>query len=161
VREKRFREDLFYRLAVLELKIPPLRERGGDVRELFRHFVLKVNPDAEPGPMFQGDVQALLCGCPWPGNVRELRNLVERLSMLTEGFLHVPDDVAEGIRGELRLSGGTESVTGKRDPEALSLKEMEQRWLEKVCGASTLKKKDLAKKLGVSRTTLWKKTRKG
>jgi len=81
--------------------------------------------------------------------------------MLTEVFRHFPDDVAEGIREELRLSGGTESGAGERDPEALSLKEMERRWLEKVCGVSTLKKKELAKKLGVSRTTLWKKTRKG
>lgn len=160
VRERRFREDLFYRLAVLELNIPPLRERGGDAWELFRHFVLKVNSDAEPGPMFHHDVQALLCGYPWPGNVRELRNLVERLSMLTEGFRDFPDDVAEGIQGELRLSGGREIGVGEPDPEALSLKEMEQRWLEKVCGASSLKKKELAKRLGVSRTTLWKKTRK-
>jgi len=161
VRERRFREDLFYRLAVLELKIPPLRERGSDAWDLFRHFILKVNPDAEPGPMFQGDVQALLCGYPWPGNVRELRNLVERLSMLTEGFCHVPDDIAEGIQGELGLSSGTENAAGDQGPETLSLKEMEQRWLERVCGASTLNKKELAKRLGVSRTTLWKRTRKG
>ncbi|MBN2438339.1 MAG: sigma 54-interacting transcriptional regulator, partial [Deltaproteobacteria bacterium] len=161
VRERHFREDLFYRLAVLELKIPPLRERGDDAWELFRHFVLKINPDAEPGPMFHSDVRALLCGYPWPGNVRELRNLVERLSMLTEGFRDFPDDAAEGIRGELHLSDGIESVTEERDLQELSLKELEQQWLEKVCGASILKKKDLAKRLGVSRTTLWKRTRKG
>jgi len=161
VRARRFREDLFYRLAVLELKIPPLRERGGDAWELFRHFVRKANPEAGPAPLFQDDVRMLLCGYPWPGNVRELRNLVERLSMLTGGFHDFPDDVAEGIRGELPLSGGMEYVIEEQNPESLSLKEMEQRWLERVCGASTLNKKDLAKKLGVSRTTLWKRTRKG
>jgi DNA-binding NtrC family response regulator len=122
---------------------------------------LKANPEAEPGPLFYPDVQALLCGYPWPGNVRELRNLVERLSMLTEGFRHVPDDVAVGIRGELRLSDGKENGAAERDPEAFSLREMETKWLERICGASTLNKKDLAKRLGVSRTTLWKRTRKG
>jgi predicted DNA-binding transcriptional regulator AlpA len=58
--------------------------------------------------------------------------------------------------GQIAANGGEE-----QDPESLCLKEMELRWLKKLCGTSTLKKKDLAKKLGVSRTTLWKKTRKG
>lgn len=161
VRERRFREDLFYRLAVLELQIPPLRERGDDAWKLFRYFVLKSKPDTEPGRIFHRNVQALLRDYPWPGNVRELRNLVERLSMLTEGFRYVPEDIAEGVRGELRSAGRGEPSLEEQHPEILSLKEMERKWLEKVCAASSLKKKDLAKRLGVSRTTLWKRTRHG
>ena len=93
VREGAFREDLYYRLRVLPVELPPLRERPGDVAELarvfFRQFRAEFNKDlAEVGP----DVLAELEAYPWPGNVRELRNAVERAVLLAEGPSLRPED---------------------------------------------------------------------
>ena len=74
----RFRGDLLYRLAVVPLLLPPLRERPEDVVPLARHF-------ARPGLVFDAEAEALLRGAPWPGNVRELQNVVQRASILADG----------------------------------------------------------------------------
>ena len=79
VRAKEFREDLYYRLNVIHLHIPPLRERREDIRELFDHFVQKYRRSWTVVPRLSQDANRLLTAYDWPGNVRELRNLVERL----------------------------------------------------------------------------------
>ena len=73
----RFREDLFYRLNVIPIGVPPLRERGNDAPLLFRHFLSELNADMELGP----GGEAFLCSYQWPGNIRELRNLAERCAV--------------------------------------------------------------------------------
>jgi len=84
--EGRFRSDLFYRLAVLRLRIPPLRERGDDVLLLAEHFARKASArTGKPHPRLSPATQDLLRAHPWPGNVRELRNVVEMLVFLTDG----------------------------------------------------------------------------
>jgi two-component system response regulator AtoC len=83
-----FRRDLFYRLNVLPLRIPPLRERGGDVRLLAKHFVDKLNLALRRRPPVKAvtdDALAGLAAHPWPGNVRELENAVERAMVMAEG----------------------------------------------------------------------------
>ena len=79
VRAKEFREDLYYRLNVIHMYIPPLRERREDIRELFDHFVQKYRRSWTVAPRLSPDANRLLTAYDWPGNVRELRNLVERL----------------------------------------------------------------------------------
>ncbi len=79
VDEKRFRGDLFYRLNVLQLNVPPLRERGKDAYSLFRHFILRLNPRCPKKACIQQGSGRFTVEHVWPGNVRELRNLVERL----------------------------------------------------------------------------------
>ena len=157
VKEKRFRGDLFYRLNVLQFSVPPLRERGGDVYTLFRHFILRINPKCTKKYLFCKEVERLLFEYQWPGNVRELRNLVERLATLTNNFNRCLKDVAEWIREELKRPEGIENVNLEPETRSLNLKEMEQLWIQKICESSTQKRSDLAKLLGISRTTLWKK----
>jgi DNA-binding NtrC family response regulator len=86
VKEGRFREDLFYRLHVFPITVPPLRERSEDIPELVRHFLVRFN--AEEGKrirMIAADAMALLARCPWPGNVRQLENAIFRAVVLAEG----------------------------------------------------------------------------
>jgi DNA-binding NtrC family response regulator len=78
VSEGRFREDLYYRLNVVPLRVPPLRERKEDVTALARLFVARLAPDAAEVPTLGSDAIAALQLHSWPGNVRELRNVVER-----------------------------------------------------------------------------------
>nr|WP_225938045.1 sigma-54 dependent transcriptional regulator [Myxococcus sp. RHSTA-1-4] len=78
VREGRFREDLFYRLNVVPVRVPPLRERREDVVALAKHFVRLLTPEGQEPPQLAPDALAALVAHPWPGNVRELRNVIER-----------------------------------------------------------------------------------
>jgi DNA-binding NtrC family response regulator len=86
VKEGRFREDLFYRLHVFPITVPPLRERPEDIPDLVRHFLVRFN--AEEGKRIRvvaADAMALLARCPWPGNVRQLENAIFRAVVLAEG----------------------------------------------------------------------------
>ncbi|MBJ6760232.1 sigma 54-interacting transcriptional regulator [Myxococcaceae bacterium JPH2] len=78
VREGRFREDLYYRLQVVPVRVPPLRERREDIIALARHFVRHLTPEGSEAPQLGPDALAALVAHPWPGNVRELRNVIER-----------------------------------------------------------------------------------
>jgi predicted ATP-dependent protease len=78
VREGRFREDLYYRLNVVPVRVPPLRERREDVVALARHFTRQLTPEGQEPPRLGPDALAALVAHPWPGNVRELRNVIER-----------------------------------------------------------------------------------
>ena len=78
VRERLFREDLFYRLQVAPLRVPPLRERPDDVIAFARHFVRLLTPAGHEPPVLAPDALAALNAHRWPGNVRELRNVIER-----------------------------------------------------------------------------------
>jgi two-component system response regulator AtoC len=98
--EGRFREDLFYRLNVLQIAIPPLRERAEDIPLLIEHFLERNN--ARLSTQIRGiDVKArrLLMTYPWPGNVRELENLIERAMVLAETDLIMTEDLPEKLRG--------------------------------------------------------------
>ncbi len=84
VRARRFREDLYHRLAVLTLMLPPLRERGGDIVTLAEHFLERACADyGTPAKNLTADARAALTAYPWPGNVRELGNLMERVALLS------------------------------------------------------------------------------
>jgi transcriptional regulator with GAF, ATPase, and Fis domain len=98
--EKRFREDLFYRLNVLPIILPPLRDRADDVVDLLEHFVALSNrAHAKVHPLFfSPDAKRLLTLYNWPGNIRELQNLVERLVVTKAGGAVEPDDLPDGIR---------------------------------------------------------------
>jgi transcriptional regulator with PAS, ATPase and Fis domain len=78
VREGRFREDLYYRLNVVPLLVPPLRERPDDIVALARLFIGRLAPDTGSAPDLAADAVRALRAHPWPGNVRELRNVIER-----------------------------------------------------------------------------------
>ncbi|MFM8470369.1 MAG: sigma-54-dependent transcriptional regulator, partial [Limisphaerales bacterium] len=100
IKEGRFREDLFYRLAVVELGVPPLRERREDILPLATHFIAQFGGDKT---RFASAVTECLERYPWPGNVRELRNAMERAALLSRGGVvlleHLPSRVNSGVAG--------------------------------------------------------------
>ncbi len=113
IREGTFRADLYYRLSVITLQLPPLRERREDIPLLASHFAARVSRDlGRPVAGFSTAARACLERYPWPGNVRELRNAIERAVVLGEGELIVPEDLPEALlevataRG---ADGGTEA----------------------------------------------------
>src|SRR5512138_3440267 len=99
VKEGRFREDLYYRLDVVAMRLPPLRERPGDVEELARFFVGKLGPRfGRRVSGFTPEALALLKRHRWPGNVRELENVVEQALVFAEGEHIGPEDLPDGLR---------------------------------------------------------------
>jgi len=108
--EKKFREDLYYRLAVFQIRVPPLRERLGDISMLARHFV-KIYADLFEKPLagLTDDAMAVLNGHNWPGNVRELKNCIEAASVMTERDVidvgDLPPHVVSGRGDELDGQG--------------------------------------------------------
>jgi DNA-binding NtrC family response regulator len=111
VKEGRFRQDLFYRLNVFRVRLPPLRERREDVPELTRHYLSRhARAIGKPPLNVSNDAMKLLLAYPWPGNVRELSNVVERAVILANGPSIGPEDLppefhgADGAPTELRLA---------------------------------------------------------
>jgi DNA-binding NtrC family response regulator len=94
----RFRRDLFYRLAVIHIELPPLRERGDDVLLLARHFLERLRPTDGADLDFSPESVGLLKSYSWPGNIRELRNAVERGIAMARGGVVQPDDLPAAIR---------------------------------------------------------------
>ncbi|MCC4114500.1 sigma-54 dependent transcriptional regulator [Aromatoleum toluclasticum] len=138
----RFRQDLYFRLAVVEIVIPPLRERAEDIPDLVRHFMQLLTVQLGVAPLaLSNALFARLEAYGWPGNVRELRNFVER-SLILGGF---PVE-ALGPRGDV-LAGGTD----------LSLDEVEKRHILRMLDACGGNKSEAARRLGVSRKTLERK----
>jgi len=102
IREGRFREDLFYRLAVAVLKLPPLREREGDLNLLIDRLLEQVNRESEEDPGYRHKdlspgARNLMLGYPWPGNVRELLNTLHRAALWSEGTTIAEEDVREAL----------------------------------------------------------------
>jgi DNA-binding NtrC family response regulator len=100
-----FREDLYYRLNVIHIRIPPLRERGRDVVLLFRHFVHRASEAHRlPPPDLTPDAEQLILAYQWPGNVRELRNVTERIALRDSNRPITPADLPSEIRVNERLA---------------------------------------------------------
>ncbi len=99
--EGRFREDLLFRLRVVEIELPPLRERGGDVLLLARNFLAAVSPTLSFAP----ETERALLAWSWPGNVRELANAVERATIFRRGDVVQPEDLPQEVRGAAPREG--------------------------------------------------------
>jgi DNA-binding NtrC family response regulator len=105
VAAKQFREDLFYRLNVINLHVPPLRDRKQDIPVLAEHFLRNAasgNGNGFTVPTIAPEAMAILMEYPWPGNVRELENVIERLVVTKEGAVILPDDLPREILAERR-----------------------------------------------------------
>jgi PAS domain S-box-containing protein len=160
-----FRQDLFYRLNVFPLKIPPLRERTGDIPELLCHYLDRFNLHYGTDTWIERDAVDALTGYDWPGNVRELANLVERLIILQNSGRIGVDDLPSRFRGpwSCRAAGAGEHL-GIPRPYPLKPLKKELEGYEKSILADTLKlhprQEDAARILGVSMSTLTRKLRK-
>ena len=150
-----FREDLFYRLAVITIDVPPLRNRPGDIAQLARHFAEDAALRAERGRLELTDAAiAHLVAQPWPGNVRELENAIERAVILATGNVLDVADVA-GPR-PAQPAPAFQTFTGDHVP---SLDELERAHILRVLELCDGQKTKAAALLRINRTTLWKKLR--
>jgi DNA-binding NtrC family response regulator len=150
VKDGKFREDLFYRLNVVRIVLPPLRERREDIPMLAHHFLQKVSAaNNQPVRGFVPETMALLERYHWPGNVRELENVIERTVSLAPGPLIMPDDLPEAVRK-------AEPVPVGGDEGLLSLDEVGKRHLIKVLRETGGNKVRAAKILGIDRRTLYR-----
>ena len=134
IRERRFREDLYHRLAVITLSLPPLRERGEDILRLAEHFCARTSAEYRVGPRSLGpDARAALRVYPWPGNVRELSNVIERAVLLTDSpivsaaMLGLPA-VPPAVLVNASAAGKTARTRNERRREELRLNLAETDW---------------------------------
>ncbi len=160
-----FREDLFYRLNVLSIVLPPLRERGEDVIVLAEHFMGEYcRQYNRTSRVLSPESKELLKEYKWPGNVRELKNAIERAVLLGDGETVLPADISVSIRSYTNL-GASESREGKKlflniGAEGLSLREVEKRLIGEVLKLTKGNRSRAAKMLKVSRPRLLRKMRK-
>jgi len=154
VKAKRFRDDLFYRLNVIEVVLPPLRDRREDIPILVEAFLKKcaeVRHKEVKG--VSESALAMLMDYSWPGNVRELENVVERAVTLNRGEKIAPDDlpaVVQGARGDRR-------VLDEAAEKMLPLHEIEQEYIKKILDKTGGNKYQAAQALGIDRKTLYRK----
>jgi Nif-specific regulatory protein len=154
----RFREDLYFRLNVLHISLPPLKERAADIRLLAEHFLKQyAEKCGRPNLRFDEKIQPLFESYPWPGNVRELKNAVERMVVMSERDTLRLEDVPYDIRSgapAVRGNGGEHvGPTG----ELLSLRDLEKTHIQRVLRHTGGNKKEAARILGIDRSTLYSK----
>ncbi len=147
IADGRFREDLYYRLNVFPIQLPPLRERREDIPALAQHFTIRFSRQLGRGaPSISNDARAILTGHHWPGNVRELQNVIERAVLLCEGAVieptHLPEDLA-----------GTPSAAPPRSGEG-SLWDYERAMIVNALRDANWNQSQAARALGISRDNL-------
>ncbi|MEF2144887.1 MAG: sigma 54-interacting transcriptional regulator, partial [Desulfovibrionaceae bacterium] len=166
IQEGNFREDLYYRLKVFPLEVPPLRERGGDVALLMKDFLERLTLEHAFKPLaFSKEAMEVLERYSWPGNVRELKNFVERMLIIFSGRTVTLQDLPPEITG----AGGRSLVAAMPDAEAtlpdgpVDLKqakaEFEARFLEAKLREFDGNVSQLARAVGLERSSLYRKLR--
>lgn len=158
VREGRFRQDLYYRVNVINLELPPLRERRSDISALCLHFAALVCEETGKEPVtFSEDAMVRLQAHAWPGNVRELQNTVERSVLLSRGAIidvqDLPTGLASNADGNVFEQGG--GLTLKE-----AMEEPERRIIRQALELHDWNRNRTADSLGIDRTTLYKKIRR-
>jgi two-component system response regulator AtoC len=149
-----FREDLYFRLNVLALSVPPLRERRADILPLADYLLAALRAiHGHPGSHLNEAARRMLATYAWPGNVRELRNALERAIVFPRGDTLDPTDFPDNIRAA--ASGAAGSIAGLR-----SLEEVEREVIAATLEATHYKISRAAEALGISRKTLLEKRKK-
>jgi two-component system NtrC family response regulator len=143
-----FREDLYYRLGVILLHLPPLRERREDIPGLVAHFLLKLGAPA--GVRFSAGALARLKAHPWPGNIRELQNIVERAVILRKGLLIEADELQLAAPSQPKTENGLPDIPD----EGLSLQEVEQGLIKKALLKANGNRSEAARLLKIPRHVL-------
>ncbi|MCE9673510.1 sigma-54 dependent transcriptional regulator [Myxococcus stipitatus] len=153
LREGRFRPDLYYRLNVIRLEVPPLRERREDIVPLVDFFLGKLGgPRAREVVGVSASAMRRLMGHAWPGNVRELANLLERAVAMSEHDTLLPEDFE--LPGH---DGGMQALFAQSGGDALPLEEVEREYVRRVVDAQGGNKAAAARILGINRRTLYRK----
>ena len=160
IRDGLFREDLYYRLNVLDVAIPPLRDRRSDLPLLVEHFLTRLVKPGRETPSIAPRAWAAISEYAFPGNVRELEHAIQRAVVLSRGkeidLEHLPED----LRGATDVpSGRTADDQAPLRPLSTAVKEFEHQYLMRALSAAHGKKAKAAELLGISRKNLWEKLR--
>ncbi len=152
VAEGKFREDLFYRLYVVVIHLPPLRERAGDIPLLARHFLKELSEtNGKKIESITPDAMDILLAYSWPGNVRQLRNIIERMIVLSRGEKLTVRDIPAAIRDGVQPKAGAVSAPN------MSLDEVEKQHIINALKNNGENRTKAAAQLGISRRTLHRK----
>ena len=159
-----FREDLFYRLSVVRIDLPPLRERVGDVDVLARHFLRELAREGDGVPAtLSADAMAALCSHNWPGNVRELKNVIERAVIVASGKTvqrqHLLFQRRRSVQAGAELDNGVAGTTIRIPPGGKTLDEIESEAIQATLVMTKGNLSATARILGISRPTLARKLR--
>ena len=155
VENKKFREDLYHRINVVSLFIPPLRDRLGDIEPLVEYFIKRFNEAHNKKVKGMSKSALQLCfNYPWPGNVRELENVLERSIILSQGDFIIPESLPEELRKGTPQNPDLEGLT-----LSSALAEAEKRILFRSLKQYNWNRQTTAQVLGISRTTLFNKMR--
>jgi len=151
VKSGRFREDLFFRINVVTVRMPPLRDRAGDIPILVRHFLNKIaRREGRAEASVSPEALDMLCRYGWPGNVRELENAIERAVAVAKGNVILPSDLP------VEVYGGAQVAPSSIIEDRPTLGELEKRYIALVLGECAGNKKKAAEKLGIDRRTLYR-----
>ena len=150
--EGKFREDLYYRLRVIEIEIPPLRERTEDIPLLVEHFLKKFAQERGQAFSVSPQTLSLLLSYSWPGNVRELENALESAAALNRSGMIKPEDMPAKVHDGSGSSDRVEDLWAG----LLSLNELEERYLCHVLKVTGGNKSQAAEIMGIDRKTLYR-----
>jgi DNA-binding NtrC family response regulator len=151
VSENRFRADLFYRLNVIQIRLPALRERKDDIPELVEHFLAKFTVGKDPKTVSK-EARDAFVAYDWPGNVREFENGIERAVILDDDGVVTPEDLPEKV-----LQGGRGRGSLVIDTPGMTLDELEREYILKVLHHTAGQKKRASEILGINPSTLYRK----
>ena len=156
VAEGRFRQDLFYRVSVVPIHLPPLRERVADIPLLVQHFLRRASEEnSKPVKHVHDTAMTILQAHPWPGNIRELENVIERGVILARGDTLMPGDLPPDLTRSAPAPTGARTLPLKR---ALEIPEREI--IERTLKSHDWNRQRTAQALAINRTTLFNKMRK-
>jgi transcriptional regulator with PAS, ATPase and Fis domain len=154
VQSGKFRPDLYYRLNVIRIELPPLRQRSDDIPLLVNHFLQKFAPAANRKIAgVAADAMAALKAFEWPGNIRELEHTIERAVLLGKGSVIGMDDLPAAMAKKAEL----ETLMAQGIAKQFTLADIEREYIGKVLELTQGNKTEAAKLLGVDRTTLYRK----
>jgi len=161
VKNKNFREDLFYRLSVIPIELPPLRERKEDIPLLVQHFLKKKSSSERTDPVqIDESAMKMLLRYDWPGNIRELENMVERMVILVDGNLIKISDIPPQINGHKSLNESAD-LASEILPGETSLKKIVERkeaqYIHHALSQVDGDKKRAAELLEIDLATLYRK----
>jgi len=153
IQQGRFREDLYYRLKVIDIEMPPLRERKEDIPILVQHFIHKFSKELKKAvSSVSEEALKILLNYFWPGNVRELENIIQRAITLSQHEVILPDDLPASI-----IQKTDEKLFEKAMEEKFTLDQLEKEYVKRVLIETGGNKSKAAERLGLDRKTLYRK----
>lgn len=151
LKEGKIREDLYFRLNVVPINLPELKDRKEDIPPLVKHFIKKYAVENNQKPLnVSRETMRILMEYSWPGNVRELENVLERAAILTEGPMIQPENLPEGLRS-------VPYASDEEIPISFSLENLEKKHIQDILNLTRGNQSEAAKILGIDRRTLYRK----